>query len=140
MSAIEKRLSLYEEQDTIPFDDKRFSEGFTMGDRNLGIAIRSSPNGSMTKVLFLDGILHFIKNIPSDQGANGKYSFLLLDSHVSRWNPMALYFLFKNRIIPIFFPSHLSIVVQPQDNGVNLFFHKCMEESCQIARLFKSET
>ena len=140
MSAIEKRLSLYEEQDTIPFDEERFNEGFTIGDNNLGIAIRSSPNGSMTKVLFLDGVMHFIKNIPSNQGACGKYSFLLLDSHVSRWNPIALYLLFKNRIIPIFFPSHLSIVVQPQDNGVILYFHKCMEEACQINRLFKSET
>ena len=140
MSAIEKRLHLYEEQDTILFDEDRFNEGFTREDKNLGITVRSSPNGSMTKVLFLDAALHFIKNNPSDQGASGKYSFLLLDSHVSRWNPKALYLLFKNRIIPIFFPSHLSIVVQPQDNGVILFFHKCMEEASLISRLFKTET
>ena len=140
MSAIERRLSLYDEQDTIPFDEDRFTQGFIRENKSLGITIRSSANGSMTKVLFLDAVLHFIKNIPSDQGADGKYTFLLLDSHVSRWNPKALYHLFKNRIIPIFFPSHLSIVVQPQDNGVILFFHKCLEEASLLERLFRSET
>ena len=138
-SPIERRLGLYEKEDTILFDEDRFTQGFTEEDKNLGITIRSSTNGSMTKLLFLDAVLHYIKNLPSDQGADGKYAFLLLDSHVSRWNPQALYILFKHRIIPIFFPSHLSIVVQPQDNGVILFFHKCMEEAAQIPRLFKSE-
>jgi glutamine cyclotransferase len=80
-------LGLYEKQDTIPFDEDRFTQGLTEEDKNLGITIRSSTNGSMTKLLFLDAVLHYIKNLPSDQGADGKYAFLLLDSHVSGWNP-----------------------------------------------------
>ena len=137
---VEKRIGLYEEQDTIAFNAERFNQGFTSDDKLIGLTLRSSKNGSMTKELFLDAVIHFIKYLPSDQGANGKYIFLLLDSHVSRWNPIAFYLLFKNRIIPVFFPSHLSIVVQPQDNGVILYYHSCLEEASQLARLFKSET
>ena len=94
----------------------------------------------MTKELFLDAVLHYTKHLDPDQGPNGSYVFLLLDSHVSRWNPKAIYTLFKHRVIPVFFPSHLSIVVQPQDNGVILFLHKCIEEASVLRRLYKNET
>jgi hypothetical protein len=135
---LQKRLSLYEEQETVQFDNN-CTVGFTEG-KALGVTVRTSSNGSMTKELFLDLVLHLIKHLPSNQGADGMYSFLLLDNHVSRWNPKALYILFKNRIIPIFFPSHLSIVIQPQDNGVILFLHKCLEEASLLERLFEKDT
>ena len=108
---VEKRISLYKEQDTVAFNTKRFNQGFTNDDKLIGLTLRSFKNGSMTKELFLDAIIHFIKHLPSDQDANGKYIFLLLDSHVSRWNPIAFYLLFKNRIILVSFSSHLFIVV-----------------------------
>ena len=137
-SAAERRIGLYEQQETPPVHDK-YTDGFQRH-KNLGIIVCTSINGSMTKELFLVAVEHLVENIASDQGANGLYSFLLLDSHVSRWNPRALYLLFKNRIIPVFFPSHLSIVVQPQDNGVILFLHKCLEEASLMDRLFATET
>ena len=89
---------------------------------------------------FLDAMIYYVKHLCLDQGSNRKYVFLLLDSHVSLCNPIALYTLFKNRAISIFFPLHLSIIVQPQDNGVILFLHKCIEEASLLHRLFKSET
>ena len=85
-------------------------------------------------------MLYYVKHLAPDQGPQGKYVFLLLDSHVSRWNPRALYILFKNRVIPIFFPSHLSIVCQPQDNGVIFFLHKCIKETSLLQRLYRSRT
>ena len=135
---LQRRLSLYEEQETVQFDDN-CTVGFTEG-KSLGVTVRTSSNGSMTKELFLDLVLHLIKHLPTNQGADGMYSFLLLDNHVSRWNPKALYLLFKNRIVPIFFPSHLSIVIQPQDNGVILYLHKCLEEASLLERLFEKDT
>jgi hypothetical protein len=137
-SALEKRIGLYKPDEFIDVPSA-FSEGIS-NDNPLGITIRTSNSGSMTKELFLDAMLHYVKSLGSDQGENGKYVFLLLDSHVSRWNPIALWILFRNRVVPIFFPSHLSIVVQPQDNGVILFLHKCIEEASLLQRLFQTET
>ena len=138
-TAAARRIDLYNNPDTEPLVKDRYTEGLERF-KNLGMKVCTSVNGSMTKELFLPAMKHLIENLPSKQGANGFYTFLLMDSHVSRWNPRALYLLFKNRIIPIFFPSHLSIVVQPQDNGVILFLHKCIEEAAQLERLFQTDT
>ena len=141
-SAAERRINLYNQQldaDTQHIDDK-YTDGLERYNRNLGMKVFTSPSGSMTKELFLEAMKHLIEHLSSKQGENGIYTFLLMDSHVSRWNPQALYLLFKNRVIPIFFPSHLSIVVQPQDNGVILFLHKCIEEAAQLERLFQTDT
>eukprot|EP00531_Pseudo-nitzschia_arenysensis_P020314 CAMPEP_0116121844 /NCGR_PEP_ID=MMETSP0329-20121206/3908_1 /TAXON_ID=697910 /ORGANISM="Pseudo-nitzschia arenysensis, Strain B593" /LENGTH=1159 /DNA_ID=CAMNT_0003615673 /DNA_START=16 /DNA_END=3493 /DNA_ORIENTATION=- len=136
--ARESRMNLYTPDE---FIDVPISYTDGISDHNpLGITIRTSNNGSMTKELFLDAMLHYVKGLSSDQGPSGKYVFLLLDSHVSRWNPVALYTLFKHRVVPVFFPSHLSIVVQPQDNGVILFLHKCIEEASLLERLFQTDT
>ena len=133
----EKRMDLYD-NDPSPVDvDSRFHEG--LGDsEHLGIKVLTSVNGSMTKELMPEVADHIIKHLRPDQGINGKYTFLLMDSHVSRWHPKALYLLFKYRVIPLFFPSHLTIVVQPQDNGVILYLHKCLEDASLIPRLFAS--
>jgi hypothetical protein len=140
-TAAERRIDLYNEPDadTEHIDDK-YTDGLERYNKNLGMKVFTSSNGSMTKELFLEAMKHLIEHLSSKQGANGMYTFLLMDSHVSRWNPRALYLLFKNRVIPIFFPSHLSIVVQPQDNGVILFLHKCIEEAAQLERLFQTDT
>jgi hypothetical protein len=140
-SAREKRMQLYDSggADDDVMVDQSYLEGFTPSNP-LGITVRTSTNGSMTKELFLDLACHFVRHLGPDQGSKGMYTFLLTDSHVSRWHPKALYMLMKNRVIPLFFPSHLSIVVQPQDNGVILFLHKCIEETSSMQRLFRSQT
>ena len=136
---VEKRIELYNngEDDDFISVGERFTAGFDPKNP-LGITVRSSTNGSMTKELFLDTVLHYVKHFAEDQGPTGKYTFLLLDSHVSRWHPKALFKLFEYRVVPIFFPSHLSIVCQPQDNGVILFLHKCIEEASALNRLCKA--
>ena len=63
--------------------DPNYTKGFDPKN-SLCIAVRTSSSGSMTKDLFLDTMLHYVKYIAADQGPNGKFDFLLLDSHVSR--------------------------------------------------------
>ena len=140
-TGIEKRMALFDDGDEdSEFEfDTSYQEGITE-ENPLGVTVRTSNSGSMTKELFLDAVFHYINSLSPAQGSNGVWTFLLLDSHVSRWHPMALYHLFKNRVFPIFFPSHLSIVVQPQDNGVIMFMHHCIEMASQTARLFKADT
>ena len=135
--AIDKRINLYEEDQSLTHVDEKYLEGLE-GFEHLGLKVLTSNSGSMTKELFIAVAHHIIDNLAADQGIDGKYFFMLLDSHVSRWNPKALYLLMKNRVIPVFFPSHLSIVTQPQDNGVIYYLHSCFEEAAQIARLFET--
>ena len=114
----QKRMNLYDEdEDTLIDLHPRFTEGFTE-DNPLNLTVRTHGNGSIDKSLFFDAMAHFTRQLPKDQGKDGAFSFLAMDSHVSRWNPKALLRLFENRVIPYFFPSHLSIHFQPQDCGV----------------------
>ena len=138
-TAVEKRMELYDNDpsSTVANADERFLEGLDNYE-HLGIKVLTSVNGSMTKELFPVICSHIIEHLRPDQGIGGKYTFILMDSHISRWNPKALYLLFLHRVIPIFFPSHLTIVVQPQDNGVILYLHKCLEDASLIPRLFAS--
>ena len=48
--------------------------------------------------------------------------------------------LFEHKVMPIYFPSHLSIVVQPQDNGVIAFLQQCIANAWDEIRLFKETT
>ena len=137
-TASEKRMKLYDDP-ILPKVDHKFLDGLD-DHKDLGLEVLTSINGSMTKELFPFVCSHIIEYLAADQGSNGKYTFLLMDSHVSRWHPRALYLLFKHRIIPLFFPSHLTIVAQPQDNGVILYLHKCLEEASLIPRLFATQT
>ena len=134
-TARQERIQLYnKDEDTLIDLNPKFLEGFTE-DNPLGITVRTHPSGSMNKTLFFDGMVHFTKQLPKDQGVNGFYSFLAMDSHVSRWNPKALLRLFENRVIPYFFPSHLSIHFQPQDCGVIRKLHmsiNCCESKTHI--------
>ena len=139
-TSLEKRLQLYSANaDDDILVDQSYLEGLSEGNP-LGITVQTSTNGSMNKELFLDLACHYTRHLGPDQGPGGMYTFLLTDSHVSRWHPQALYLLMKNRVIPLFFPSHLSIVAQPQDNGVILFLHKCIEDTVTTERLFRSST
>ena len=103
----------------------------------MNILVLLSPSGSMTKELFLDAVIYFIKNLSEDCRKNGLWRFLLLNGHVSRWNPVAIQLLILHRVYPIYFPSHLSIVLQPQDNGVIAFWKNTFEEVNLFDRIFK---
>ena len=54
---------------------------------------------------------------------------------MSRWNPKAIVWCFENRVIPYYFPSHLTIHIQPQDNGVIAKVHRCINDAEEIPRL-----
>jgi len=138
-SAREKRMDLYDQslKDKI-YHDENYMQGFDPKNP-ANITVRHSLHGSMVKENFYDACAHFVKGLPAHQGKEGQWCFLLLDSHVSRWSPNAIDYLFKNCVMPIYFPSHLSIVVQPQDNGVISFFQLCMANACAMDRLFKDE-
>ena len=138
-SAAEKRIDLYSSNpNKVARVDKRFGEGLE-NFANLDLKVCASTNGSMDKDIFLEVMKYFVDRQPKKFGAKGQYSFLFLDGHVSRWHPKALLLLFQNRIVPLFFPSHLSIVVQPNDNGVIYFLHKCIEDASQLSRMFKND-
>ena len=51
---------------------------------------------------------------------------LFLDGHNSRWTYEGLSHLQKNNAIVICLPSLTSIIMQPNDNGVNAKFHEEM--------------
>lgn len=139
-SVREKRIKLYDQE---PDDEIAIRELYTAGFNRknpLGIAVRVTSNGSMTKEIFFDACIHFVRNLPPDHGKNGLWCFLLLDSHVSRWNPCGINYLFEHKVMPIYFPSHLSIVVQPQDNGVISFLQYCVANIWDEIRLFKTGT
>lgn len=53
--------------------------------------IRSCKSGSIVKGNFLsDWSYHFVEHLPSYQGKDGEWCFLLLDHHVSRDHPGAM--------------------------------------------------
>jgi hypothetical protein len=90
--------------------------------------VRVTPNGSMDKQHFLDWSHHFVKNLPESQGKGKEAVFLTLDGHVSRSNLAAMRYLKENNVFVFFLPSHTSIWSQPNDCGVNLRFHACVEQ------------
>ena len=89
---------------------------------------------SMDKKTFLDWSHHFVVNLPDTQGKGKEPVFLTLDGHVSRSNLTAMRYLRENNVFVFFLPSHTSIWSQPNDCGVNLCFHACVE---QVARGMK---
>ena len=91
--------------------------------------VRSTKSGSMTQEIFLDWCIHFVKHLPKGQGQGGTAHLLFLDGHASRWNLQGLQYLMGNNVFPFFLPSHTSIWTQPNDNGCNLRFHKCVEDA-----------
>ena len=94
-----------------------------------GFMVRTSAAGSMMQRTFYDYCIHFIARIPKNQGKNGEPVILFLDGHSSRWDVSSLLFLLDNNVFPFILPSHTSIWTQPNDNGVNLRWLKCIEKS-----------
>ena len=135
--------SLYSEHDTIDLSP-RFSVGlsdptagpqaYTDQVNPFGFSVRATANGSMTQDTFYDYCSMFVKNLPDDQGPGGKPVIILFDGHSSRWNLAALDHLTANNVYPFFFPSHTSVWTQPNDNGANLRFHKCVENAIKRLR------
>lgn len=153
-TAREKRLELAKQTAD---DEVRFNYAYAQGledkdteldeilppseyDNNrLGLAVRTSTNGSITKDLFFDWAIHFVKNLPRHQGKDGEPVYLILDGHVSRLNIRAMNYLFENNVICFFLASHTSIWSQPNDNGPNYLLHKCFNEAARIERLFATQ-
>ncbi|CAB9529901.1 unknown protein [Seminavis robusta] len=85
-----------------------------------GFQIRTTPTGSMLKRTFYDFILHFVQQLPHDQGANGLGVVLFLDWHCSRECPQSLLTtFFEHNVLLFVLPSKTSIWAQPCDNGKN---------------------
>ncbi|CAB9505609.1 unknown protein [Seminavis robusta] len=85
-----------------------------------GFQVRTTPTGSMLKRTFFDFILHFVSQLPHDQGPNGLGSILFLDWHCSRECPQSLITsFFQHNVLLFILPSKTSIWGQPCDNGKN---------------------
>ena len=74
-----------------------------------GFCVRTSASGSMTQRTFFDYCIHFVKNIPQDQGKEKQPVLLFLDGHSSRWDVSSLLYLLQNNVYPFFLPSHTSV-------------------------------
>ena len=137
-TARQQRIDMYNHDENTLVDlNQKYLEGLD-SDNPLDLTVRTTQSGSMTKEIFLDSMVHFTKHLAKDQGKNGKFTFLVADSHVSRWNPKALLWLFEHRVIPYFFPSHLSVHVQPQDNNVIYCIHRCINNAEMLPRVVEA--
>jgi len=90
------------------------------------VAIETTGSGSMMQEVFFIYAKHFVSSLPSGH----KPVILILDGH-SHWNLNALKFLLDNQVYMFFLPSHTSIWSQPNDAGVNKWFHSAVEKRCQ---------
>ena len=97
-----------------------------------GFAVRATKNGSMTQDKFFDFCVHYVNN--KKAGGSESPEFLYLDGHSSRWNLPGLRYLISNGVHPFFLPSHTSVWTQPNDNGPNYRFHKCVDEAMKRLR------
>ena len=84
----------------------------------------------MTQEVFYYYAQHFVCSLPENHGA----TILFLDGHASCWSVPALQYLLKNHVYPFILASHTSIWSQPNDGGVNKWFHRTIEESCSEVR------
>ena len=132
----------YSEDDKI-FVNPRFSVGladpnagpksFVDHQNPCGFCVRATKNGSMTQESFFDFCVHFVKNRRAQNDTDLPH-ILFLDGHASRWNLAALRYLMANKVYPFFLPSHTSVWTQPNDNGPNIRFHKCVEDAIKRLR------
>ena len=90
----------------------------------------------MTQEVFFKFAQHFINSLPQ----NHEPVLLLLDGHGSRWALQALQLLLANKVYCFFIASHTSIWAQPNDCGLNLRFHRCIEYVCKHRRRGKAHT
>lgn len=97
---------------------------------SLGIKVATTHSGSMTQEVFYKFAEHFVNSLPENHGP----VLLLLDGHGSRWSLQALQLLLSNQVYVFVIASHTSIWAQPNDCGLNLRFHRCIEKICQRRR------
>jgi hypothetical protein len=91
------------------------------------IEVRGSKTGSMTKDIIFDWGCRVIKNLPHDQGLNGKGVLLNLDFHGSRLNSKFQWFMLsKGGVFVNHGPSHTSTCGQPCDLGSNMCMHQAV--------------
>ena len=109
-----------------------FSSGDKFSKNPYGFCVGTSPAGSMTQRTFYDYVMHFVANLPESQGVNGEPVLFSLGGHSSRWDVSSLFFLLANNVFPFFLPSHMSIWTQPNDNGTNLCWVKCLEKAVSL--------
>jgi hypothetical protein len=78
MTAEEREAALEElsENDEVTVDASWFEGIFDLEsdedvENRFGFLVRASKTGSMTKELFFEFAVHFVRHLPSDQGKNG---------------------------------------------------------------------
>ena len=96
--------------------------------------VRAIKNGSMTQDIFFDYCCHFVKHLPEGLGKDGKPSILFFDGHASRWNLPAICYLQEHSVHLFFLPSHTSVWTQPNNNGLNIRFHKYVKDAIKCLR------
>ena len=95
------------------FQHPRYSDGLTepysafsvAGDvkkNPWGFCVRTSTAGSMTQRTFYEYCLHFVDNLPANQGVNDEPVFLFLDGYSSRYDVSSLLYLLSNNVFPFF--------------------------------------
>ena len=77
--------------------------------------------------------MHLVKHLPSNQGKKRSPVILFLDGHASRWDVPSMLYLMEHNVFPFYIASHTSIQGQPNNNGPNFRWHKCVENA--IARM-----
>ena len=105
----------------------RFMEGM---DASMGIKVATTHSGSMTQEVFYKFAQHFVNTLPENHGP----VLLIVDGHASRWSLQALQLLLTNKVYLFVIASHTSIWAQPNDCGLNLRFHRCIETICKRRR------
>jgi len=91
-----------------------------------GIQLDMTSSGSMTQEVLYYYAKHFVCSLPEYHGA----TICFLDGHASCWSVPALWYHLKNHFYAFFLASHTSIWSQPNDGGVNKWFHLVIKESC----------
>jgi hypothetical protein len=95
----------------------------------------------MTKEIIFDWGCHVIKNLPHDQGPNGKGVLLNLDFHNSRMNVKFQWFmLMKGSVFVNHGPSHTSTCGQPCDLGSNMCMHQAVATVAEDNAKLSSES
>lgn len=91
-------------------------------------------NSSMTQEKFVDYCMHFVQHLLEGLGKGGEAVILLFDSHASCWNLPALCYLMQNKVCPFSLIFHTAAWLQPNNNGPNIWFHKCVKDAIKRLR------
>jgi hypothetical protein len=83
----------------------------------------------MTLLSFYDWSLHFVANLPSDQGKDGEGVILFVDGHSSRFTLQGLLHLYSNNVYVFILPSKTSVWAQPNDSGPNRRLAICVSSA-----------